>query len=108
MTLFASKSMPHALKSVGRLELEGIGGMPGMVGVWSKYAYGSTKAMSFPPRSTNWSSAYSCSGGMSFGWTSSRTLMSLSISFAVSGTSFTSNSRLSSVASTQGSELCRV
>src|ERR1043166_6054554 len=39
---------------------------------------------------------------------SSRTLMSLSISFAPIGTSFTSNSRLSSVASTQGSELWRV
>ena len=34
--------------------------------------------------------------------------MSLSISFALIGTSFTSNSRLSSLASTQGSELCRV
>ena len=34
--------------------------------------------------------------------------MSLSISFAPIGTSFTSKSRLSSLASTQGSELCRV
>ena len=54
-----------------------------------------------------WSSAYSVCGWKSRGWMRSRTLMSFDL-LRVHLHFFTSKSRLSSLASTQGSELWRV
>ena len=72
-------------------------------GCWSKYMCGSTKAMSLPPRRMNWSSAYSARSEMSRGWITSNVFIAGSMVSALMLMFLTSKSRLSSLASTQGS-----
>ena len=66
----------------------------------------SRKATSLPPRSTNWSRANCALSVMSFGWSTSSTLIFSSIDSTSMPTGCTSKSRFSSLMKTQGSLPC--